>query len=64
MPGVILYRECKARLLSIRQENSEIFCNRSLFVEILGILDAATFKLAARREIIDLFHQRAKIKGF
>jgi len=63
MPGVILYRECKARLLSIRQENGEVFCNRNLFMEVLNVLEAGTFKLAARRDIIDLFSSQAKLKN-
>lgn len=62
MPGVILYRECKARLYALRDANNESFSNRSLYLDVLNILDSANFKLAARRDIMDLFLQGAKLR--
>lgn len=60
MPGVILYRECKAKLDHIRRENNDIFSKRTLFVEVMRILEVYNFKLSARREIIALFSEAAR----
>jgi hypothetical protein len=62
MPGVILYRECKSRLYSIREDNKEPFSSRQLFVDVLNILDSSNFKLAARRDIMDVFLLGAKTR--
>jgi hypothetical protein len=62
MPGVILYRECKVRLEAIKKENPELFGRRSLFLEVMRILECYTFKLTARRDIVNLFSDTAKQK--
>lgn len=62
MPGVILYRDCKAKLESIKREHPEVFNKRSLYLEALRILESYTFKLTARREIIAFFSEDAKRK--
>jgi hypothetical protein len=63
MPGVILYRECKTRLESIRREHSEIFDKYSLYVDVQRILESYNFKLTARREILALFSEKARLKS-
>lgn len=62
MPGVILYRDCKVRLENIKKDYPQVFSNRQLYVEVLKILESYTFKLTARRDIINLFSDEAKKK--
>jgi hypothetical protein len=62
MPGVILYRECKARLETIRREHSELFDKHSLYCDVHRLLESYNFKLAARREILGFFSETARIK--
>ncbi len=62
MPGVILYRDCKSRLENIKKEHPHVFNKREVYVEVLKILEAYTFKLTARRDIIGLFTDEAKKK--
>ncbi len=62
MPGVILYRDCKNKLDHIKHEHPEVFNKRSLYLEVLHILESYTFKLTARREIVAFFTEEAKRK--
>lgn len=62
MPGVILYKECKAKLEAIKKQYPQIFAKRSLFLEVMRLLDSYTFKLTARRDLINLFSDSAKKK--
>jgi hypothetical protein len=62
MPGVIIYRESKARLEQLKKEFPALFSKRALYVEVLKMLDNYTFKLVARREVLKLFSQDAKLK--
>lgn len=62
MPGVILYRDCKTRLEGIRRERKEIFDKHSLYVDVHRILESYNFKLTARREILALFSEAARVK--
>ena len=57
-----MYRDSKQRLDLMKKERPELFSKRSLFVEVLKILDAYTFKLTARREVLKLFTNNAKLK--
>lgn len=63
MPGVILYRDCKSRLESIKRDYPHVFSSRALYIEVLKILESYTFKLTARRDIIALFTDEAKKKN-
>jgi hypothetical protein len=62
MPGVILYRECKARLDYLKREHSDLFSKHSLYVEVMKILEIYNFKLTARRDILSLFSESARSK--
>lgn len=61
MPGVIVYSECKAKLEAIRNKSPETFNSRTLYVAVLQMLDSFTFKLTARKEIVNYFSTQAKI---
>lgn len=63
MPGVILYRDCKARLDSIKREYPDLFHSRALFLDVMRVLDSYSFKLTARRDISSLFTDQAKMKN-
>lgn len=63
LPGVIVYRECKARLDYIKREHPELFTQRALYAQVHRMLESYTFKLTARREILALFTEDARIKG-
>ncbi len=62
LPGVIVYRECKARLDHIRKEHPEVFCRRALYVNVHRILESYTFKLSARRDVLALFAPEARMR--
>lgn len=63
MPGVVLYRECKARLDAIRRQNPQVFDKHSLYVDVHRILESYSFKLTARRDILALFSTTARLKA-
>lgn len=63
MPGVILYRDCKSRLDSIKREYPDLFNSRPLFIDVMRVLDSYSFKLTARRDIAALFTEQAKMKN-
>eukprot|EP01039_Chlorochromonas_danica_P002589 gene2589-2831_t len=63
MPGVVLYRECKARLDTIRRQNPQVFDKHSLYVDVHRILESYSFKLTARRDILALFSTNARLKA-
>ena len=62
MPGNILYRDSKAKLESLRKEHRDLFDNHGLYLEVVKILDAYTFKLTVRRDILNLFTENAKLR--
>ena len=63
MPGVILYRDCKARLDHMRRANPDLFSRRELFVEVMKILETFNFKLTARRDIVSFFPETARLRS-
>jgi hypothetical protein len=63
MPGVILYRDCKSRLDYYKRENPDTFTKHHLFVEVMKILEVYNFKLAARRDIMSMFTDSARLKS-
>jgi hypothetical protein len=62
MPGVIMYSECKNKLESLRVQRPEIFDDRKVYVAVLRLLDTFTFKLSARRDVLNLFSVQAKMR--
>ena len=62
MPGVIIYRECKARLDQIRTFHPEAFSNRKLYATVHRMFEGYTFKLSTRRDILKLFFPAAATK--
>ena len=62
MPGVIVYSECKNKLEQMKTQRPEIFQSRQLFVSVLRLLENYTFKLGARRDIVNLFTIEAKCR--
>jgi hypothetical protein len=50
------------RLELLKKENPEIFQRRSLYSEVMKILESYNFKLTARRDILGLFADVSKIK--
>lgn len=62
LPGVIVYRECKARLEHIKRDHPDLFSQRSLYAQVHRMLESYTFKLTARREVLALFSDDARVK--
>jgi hypothetical protein len=60
---VIVYKDCKARLDHLRRDHPEVFSRRSLYVQVHHMLESYTFKLTARREILALFSEDARVKA-
>jgi hypothetical protein len=63
LPGVIVYKDCKARLDHIRREHPHLFAQRSLYLQAHRMLESYTFKLNARRDILALFTDEARLKA-
>lgn len=62
LPGVIVYRECKSRLDHIKRDHPEVFNKRELYLNVHRVLESYTFKLSARREILAMFGNEAKLR--
>ncbi len=62
LPGVIVYRECKARLDHLKREHPEVFAKRGVYCSVQRMLETYTFKLSARRDVVALFAQEAKVR--
>jgi hypothetical protein len=62
MPGVILYRESKNRLEALKRDRPEIFNKHSLYVDVHRILESYNFKLTARKDVLNLFTEAARVK--
>ena len=58
-----MYRECKARLDHIKRDHPAIFARRSLYVQVHHMLESYTFKLTARRDVLALFTDDAKMRA-
>ena len=63
LPGVIIYRECKARLDQIKAHHPEAFSNRKLYATVHRMFEGYTFKLTTRRDILKLFLPIAATKA-
>lgn len=59
---MIVYKDCKARLDHMRKEHPELFAQRGLYLQVHRMLESYTFKLNARREILALFSDEARVK--
>jgi hypothetical protein len=63
LPGVIVYRECKMRIESIKKENPQLFTSKKFYRLVNLMLESYTFKLTARRDILALFSEEAKLNA-
>ena len=63
LPGVIVYRDSKAKLDRIKAENPDLFAQRELYTQVHRMLESYNFKLTARRDILALFADDAKLKN-
>lgn len=63
LPGVIVYKDCKARLDLIKREHPEVFAQRALYLQAHHMLESYTFKLSARREVLALFSEEARLQA-
>jgi len=61
-PGMLLYKESRAKIEVLRNAHPELLSSRAVFVVVMKILEKYTFKLAARREIVKLFSSHARSK--
>lgn len=57
-----MYRESKSRLEAMRRDRPEIFSKHSLYVDVHRLLESYSFKLTARKDILGLFTEAARLK--
>lgn len=62
-PGMLLYKESRAKIELLRSSHPEMLSSRAVFVVVMKLLEKYTFKLAARREIVKMFSAHAKTKA-
>ena len=61
-PGMLLYKESRAKIELLRSTHPELLSSRAVFVVVMKILEKYTFKLVARREIVKMFSVHARTK--
>ena len=59
---MIVYRDSKAQLDTLRRLHPELFAQRRLYLQVQALLESYAFKLPVRREVLGLFSEAARLR--